>query len=216
MVRAQCRRRRVTRKSRLRRTSFHLCLRSISQYRTAAVWKGCSIQKQWTKATRNASSEFESALAARIASRWDHEPFLIRGDASIPLRVDQFAPGCLRLKNCIICVLCMYRNIDTLHQENKRTCVLRANPIFNTPPVILALPMSPSKYKVAKSYPQGSFRRILKKKTTFRLADDNTDMVVYLIYMDYLRTLMAEATGSGLTERGIEQAHELVLKRFRG
>ncbi|KAF5210364.1 putative 54S ribosomal protein [Clavispora lusitaniae] len=74
----------------------------------------------------------------------------------------------------------------------------------------------PAKKKVFKSYPQSSFRRILKGKTKLSLTNDNTDMIVYLIYMDYLNKLMTEASSTGLTERGIEQAHEGLMKKFRG
>lgn len=88
--------------------------------------------------------------------------------------------------------------------------------MFSSIFLLTTLIMAKLKYKVTKSYPQSSFRRILKGKSSFSLADDNTDMVIYLIYMDYLNTLMAEASSTGLTERSIDQAQVLVMKRFRG
>lgn len=74
----------------------------------------------------------------------------------------------------------------------------------------------PKKYKVSKSYPQSSFRRILKTKTELGIANDNTDMLIYLIYMDYLGKLMSTASEDGISERKIEENHEQLLKYYRG
>ncbi|KAF8004273.1 hypothetical protein OXX80_004559 [Metschnikowia pulcherrima] len=66
------------------------------------------------------------------------------------------------------------------------------------------------------SYPQSRFRAVLAKKTSHRIAKDNTDMLVYLVYMDYLSKLLHRKDGTELTERSIEEAHEKLMKQYKG
>lgn len=72
------------------------------------------------------------------------------------------------------------------------------------------------KYKVAKSYPRSSFRKVIKAKTNLPVANDNSDMLVYLVYIEYLHQLLSEAQEKGMTAKTIEQVHENLLKRFQG
>lgn len=70
-------------------------------------------------------------------------------------------------------------------------------------------------YKVSKAYPKSTFRRILKANTALRVANDNTDMLVYLLYMEYLSKLMASSEGD-ILEGAIEAAHQELLRKYRG
>lgn len=65
-------------------------------------------------------------------------------------------------------------------------------------------------------YPQSRFKRVLKSKTDMPIANDNTDTMVYLIYMDYLSKLLEEARQEGMTERVLEEKHEELMKYYRG
>lgn len=67
----------------------------------------------------------------------------------------------------------------------------------------------------SKAYPKNTFRKILKANTPLEVANDNTDMVVYLLYMEYLGKLMS-AGENGLLESSINAAHEQLLKKYRG
>lgn len=72
------------------------------------------------------------------------------------------------------------------------------------------------KYKVTKSYPQSSFRKVIKAKTNLPIAKDNADMLVYLIYIEYLHQLLDGATEKGMSERSIEEVHAELMKKFQG
>lgn len=48
------------------------------------------------------------------------------------------------------------------------------------------------------------------------IANDNTDTLVYLLYMDYLSRLLNEAGQDGMTERALEERHEELIKQYRG
>lgn len=72
------------------------------------------------------------------------------------------------------------------------------------------------KYKVTKSYPQSSFRKVIKAKTNLPIAKDNSDMLVYLIYIEYLHQLLNGATEKGMSERSIEDVHAELMKKFQG
>lgn len=65
-------------------------------------------------------------------------------------------------------------------------------------------------------YPQSRFKRVLKSKTSMPIANDNTDTLVYLLYMDYLSRLLNEAGQDGMTERALEERHEELIKQYRG
>lgn len=62
-------------------------------------------------------------------------------------------------------------------------------------------------------YPQSRFKRVLKSKTDMPIANDNTDTLVYLVYMDYLSKLMSE---EGMSERLLEAKHEELMRYYRG
>ncbi|OBA21666.1 hypothetical protein METBIDRAFT_42163 [Metschnikowia bicuspidata var. bicuspidata NRRL YB-4993] len=66
------------------------------------------------------------------------------------------------------------------------------------------------------TYPQRKFKSELAKKTSLKIAKDNSDMLIYLVYMDYLSKLVHSSGGKELTERGIEKAHEKLMKKYRG
>lgn len=65
-------------------------------------------------------------------------------------------------------------------------------------------------------YPQSRFKSVLARKTGLKIAKDNTDMLVYLVYMDYLSKLLTSSGDKELTERDIELAHEILMRRYRG
>lgn len=69
---------------------------------------------------------------------------------------------------------------------------------------------------MAQQYPQGRFKRLLQSKSGKSIANDNTDTVVYLIYMEYLSRLIREASRDGADEGAIQEAHEELMRRFRG
>lgn len=62
-------------------------------------------------------------------------------------------------------------------------------------------------------YPQSRFKRVLKSKTDLPIANDNTDTLVYLVYMDYLSKLMS---GEEMSERLLEAKHEELMRYYRG
>lgn len=70
--------------------------------------------------------------------------------------------------------------------------------------------------KVTKSYPQNSFRKVILAKTNLSIAKDNSDMLVYLVYIEYLRQLLNDVSENGVSKRSIETAHEKLQKNFRG
>lgn len=65
-------------------------------------------------------------------------------------------------------------------------------------------------------YPQSRFKRVLKSKTDMPIANDNTDTLVYLVYMDYLSKLLNEAGQEGMSERLLEEKHEELMRYYRG
>ncbi|KAK6462792.1 hypothetical protein DFJ63DRAFT_336098 [Scheffersomyces coipomensis] len=94
-----------------------------------------------------------------------------------------------------------------------------------------------------KTYDKSRFKRILRaklkendeahqqngvlkpatKKST--LKNDNSDLLIYLIYISYLNELITEGSsdshgGSGedgeITNYRIDKAHEMIMKRYRG
>jgi hypothetical protein len=94
-----------------------------------------------------------------------------------------------------------------------------------------------------QTYNQTTFRRILNSKAnandsgiektgskidkpkTVSFKKDNCDLLIYLIYVNYLNDLVSEAGsttagGAGaegeLTESRVEKTHEKLLKRYRG
>lgn len=72
------------------------------------------------------------------------------------------------------------------------------------------------KFKVTKSYPQSSFRKVIKTKTPLTIANDNTDMLVYLVYIEYLHQLLAGVSEQGMTEHAVDSVHSDLLRRFQG
>lgn len=72
------------------------------------------------------------------------------------------------------------------------------------------------KYKVAKSYPQSSFRKVIKAKTKLSVAKDNSDLLVYLVYIEYLHQLLGGISERGMSERSIEAVHDELMKKFQG
>lgn len=70
--------------------------------------------------------------------------------------------------------------------------------------------------KVSKSYPQNSFRKVIRTKCSKVIAKDNSDMLVYLVYIEYLRQLLDCVSENGVSRRSIEAAHEQLLKSFKG
>ena len=69
--------------------------------------------------------------------------------------------------------------------------------------------------RVSKTYQQNRFRRLLRSKTPLRITNDNTDMLVYLVYMKYLSTIMQSCDGE-LTEHAVEEVHDRLMRRYRG
>lgn len=89
--------------------------------------------------------------------------------------------------------------------------------------------------KHRKTYNQSHFKRMLtlklnsesesrvtKKKS---LKNDNSDLLIYLIYVNYLSELVAEGSnpengGSGakgqITATRLENAHDKLMKKYRG
>lgn len=73
--------------------------------------------------------------------------------------------------------------------------------------------LTPQMARVNKSYPKSSFRRILQKKTDRAIANDNTDLLVYLIYLNYLQNVLEVDEDEPL--RRIEENHEMLMRQAR-
>lgn len=77
-------------------------------------------------------------------------------------------------------------------------------------------PSAAPKLKASKIYPQSSFKKLLRARAGLALANDNTDMLVYLIYMDYLAKLLRSNGKGELSEATIQNRHNQLMKRYRG
>lgn len=65
---------------------------------------------------------------------------------------------------------------------------------------------------VSKSYDQSKFKKILNSKTKLKFKSDNSDLLVYLIYIHYLNKLVKE----DVNDVKLEERHKLLLKQFKG
>lgn len=65
---------------------------------------------------------------------------------------------------------------------------------------------------VSKSYDQSKFKRILNSKTKLKFKSDNSDLLVYLIYIHYLNKLVKD----DVNDVQLEERHKLLLKQFKG
>lgn len=63
-----------------------------------------------------------------------------------------------------------------------------------------------------KSYNQSRFRRVLAGKSDLTLKKDNTDVLVYLVYVHYLSKLGKQGYG----EAELRRRHAELMRRFRG
>lgn len=83
-----------------------------------------------------------------------------------------------------------------------------------------------------KTYNQSSFRRVLRSKlnsnegsNTVGIKSDNCDILIYLIYMNYVNELINEGAksqngGAGeegeVTEERLNNANDKLIKKYRG
>lgn len=65
---------------------------------------------------------------------------------------------------------------------------------------------------VSKSYDQSKFKKILNNKTKLKFKSDNSDLLVYLIYIHYLNKLVKD----DVNDVQLEERHKLLLKQFKG
>ncbi|ODV82028.1 uncharacterized protein CANTADRAFT_4074 [Suhomyces tanzawaensis NRRL Y-17324] len=91
--------------------------------------------------------------------------------------------------------------------------------------------------KQSKTYNQGRFRRVLqsklvatddgvlKPKHKATIANDNSDLLIYLIYVNYMSELLKEGASSRngdsgsegeVTTERLDHAHAKLMKRYRG
>ncbi|CUM49727.1 uncharacterized protein AC631_05489 [Debaryomyces fabryi] len=73
------------------------------------------------------------------------------------------------------------------------------------------------------SYPKSQFKKVLNSKTTYQFKNDDSDLLIYLLYVDYVNKLMNKGRDiqerSGSTEistNHLELANSELLKRYRG
>lgn len=73
------------------------------------------------------------------------------------------------------------------------------------------------------SYPKSKFKKVLNSKTTYKFKNDESDLLIYLLYIDYINKLMnkghdiQERTGSSeISANHLELANNELLKHYRG
>lgn len=64
---------------------------------------------------------------------------------------------------------------------------------------------------VSKSYNSQRFRKVLNSKTSLAFKNDQSDMLVYLIYVNYLNKMIES---KNITQTSLKQKHINLLKRY--
>ena len=70
------------------------------------------------------------------------------------------------------------------------------------------------------SFPRATFNKVAKARCEAPLKGDESDVLMYLIYMDYLNKLVHEsqvqAGAADLSVRDVDEAHKKLMRRYRG
>ena len=73
------------------------------------------------------------------------------------------------------------------------------------------------------SYPKSTFKKVLSSKTKYKFKNDESDLLIYLLYVDYVNKLLnkgreiQESTGSAeISTNHLEIANNELLKHYRG
>lgn len=72
----------------------------------------------------------------------------------------------------------------------------------------------------SSAYKKLQFKRVLKAHTKHSIKNDNSDLLVYVIYLSYLKKLVEgsqEASETGeITVRSLDAVNEDLMRQFRG
>lgn len=67
------------------------------------------------------------------------------------------------------------------------------------------------------------FKKVLRSKTNYRLKNDESDLLVYVVYLDYLSKLIKrsqekqeEIGSSELSTIHMDQVNNILMKEYRG
>ncbi|CAR65944.1 DEHA2G10538p [Debaryomyces hansenii CBS767] len=73
------------------------------------------------------------------------------------------------------------------------------------------------------SYPKSTFKKVLNSKTKYKFKNDESDLLIYLLYVDYVNKLMnkgrdiQERAGSAeISTNHLELANNELSKHYRG
>lgn len=73
------------------------------------------------------------------------------------------------------------------------------------------------------SYPKSKFKKVLSSKTSFKFKNDESDLLIYLLYIDYINKLMKkgreiqESSGSSDISIGhLGVANTELVKHYKG
>lgn len=74
-----------------------------------------------------------------------------------------------------------------------------------------------------KIYPKNKFKKALGSKTSYKFKNDESDLLIYLLYVDYVNKLMdkghdiqKKSGSSEITTRHLELADKELEKHYRG
>lgn len=70
------------------------------------------------------------------------------------------------------------------------------------------------------SFPRATFNKVAKARCDVPLKRDESDVLLYLIYMDYLNKLVRssqQAAGAAeISVRDVDAVHKKLMKKYRG
>lgn len=73
------------------------------------------------------------------------------------------------------------------------------------------------------SYDKSKFKKVIQLKTKLPIKNDNSDLLIYLIYINYLNKLIISGNNEDdddnldeLNEIKLKKKHQLLMKKFGG